>query len=114
MFEISKQIIAYFEGEINFTAICENRIYAAIAPEDVVFPFTTFLINQVESESKDKDVFSITLFNWFKPTEYTNAIQFTDVVTDLVKQNDTWDWENSTFQYIEENDSYCGIVNLKI
>lgn len=114
MFEVSKEIIAYFESESGFTTICNNRIYAAIAPEDVVFPFTTFLINQVESESKDKDVFSITMFSWFKPTEYTKAIQFTDTVTDLVKQNNVWDWENSTFQYIEENDSYCGIVNFKI
>lgn len=114
MFEISKEIIAYFESASGFTAICENRIYAAIAPEEVIFPFTTFLINQQEGATKDMDGFDITAFVWFEPTEYTNAIQFTDTVTGLVKSNNNWDWENSTFQYIEDNDSYCGIVNFKI
>jgi hypothetical protein len=114
MFEISKEITAYFEAEDLFTAICENRIYAAIAPEDVIFPFTTFLINQQETATKDMDVFDVTVFVWFDPTEYTKAIQFTDTVTSLVKSNDNWDWENSTFQYIEDNDSYCGIINFKI
>lgn len=114
MFEISKEIIAYFEGDSGFTAICNNRIYAAIAPEDAVFPFTTFLINQQEGATKDIDIFNITIFVWFEPTEYTNAIQFTDAVSGLVRSNGRWDWENNTFQYIEENDSYCGIINFKI
>lgn len=114
MFEISKQIIAYFEGKTDFTTICGNRIFAVIAPEDVTFPFTAFTINQFEAATKDIDVYDVTLFLWFMPTEYTNAIQFTDKVTELVKENNNWNWENSTFQYIEENDSYCGIINLKI
>ncbi len=114
MFEISQQIIAYFEDKIQFTDVCDNRIFAVIAPEDVVFPFAAFTINQFEAETKDADIFDVTLFLWFEQDKYTDAIKFTDACTELVRAKDEWDWKNSAFQFIEENTSYCGIINFNI
>lgn len=114
MFRISQEIISYFENTILFTNVCDNRIYAVIAPEDVTFPFSAFTINQFETATKDIDVFDITLFLWFEQDKYTDAVKFTDVCTQLVKANPNWEWKNSTFQFIEENTSYCGIINFNI
>lgn len=113
MYELSQEIIAYFNAQSGFTAVVNDSIYAVIAPEDQAFPFVCFLVNQQETETKDVDSFSVTLFLWFAENKYDQAMQFTDTVTDLVKNNPLWDWENSTLQFVEENISFCGIINFK-
>lgn len=113
MYELSQEIIAYFNGKTEFTSMVNDSIYAVIAPEGQGFPFVCFLINQQETQTKDVDSFSVTLFLWFDENKYDEAMQFTDTVTALVKDNPNWDWENSTLQFVEENISFCGIINFK-
>jgi hypothetical protein len=112
MYELSKQIIAYFIAETSFTDVVSENIYAVIAPEEQEFPFVCFTINQQETATKDIDSFDVTLFLWFDQNQYDAAMQFTDTVTSLVKENNEWDWQNSTFLFVEENISYCGIINF--
>lgn len=113
MYELSQQIIAYFTSKTFFTDIVSDNIYAVIAPEGQTFPFACFVINQQAILSREGDEFNVTLFLWFSENQYDQAIQFTDTVTALVKENTSWNWEDSTFQFIEENISYCGIINFK-
>lgn len=114
MFEVSQELVQYLESITAITNVVDSRIYAFIAPEDVQFPFITFAINQFEPESNDGDMYDVTVFAWFEQDKYKDAIQFTDVITNALKQNLEYNWEFSTFQFIEENISYAGIVNLKI
>ncbi len=113
MYELSQQIIAYFTGKTAFTDIVSNNIYAVIAPEEQSFPFVSFLINQQAPLSRDGDEFNVTLFLWFDENKYDELLQFIDTVTQLVKENKNWNWEDSSFQLFEENISYFGIINFK-
>lgn len=113
MEELSKEVVAYLEAQSQITAIVGDKIYAVIAPEDVEFPFVVFTINDRSFLTKEQDEFDVTVFLWFDENQYSQAMQFTDTVTEVTKNKNNWDWQNSTFQFIEDNISYCGIINFK-
>ena len=113
MYQLSQQIIAYFTAQTAFTNVVAQDIYAVIAPENQNFPFVTFRISSQETATKDLDEYQVALFLWFEENQYDQAVQFVDVVTNLVKQNNNWDWQFSSVDFIEENASFVGMINFK-
>lgn len=114
MFEAtSLEVYDYFKNALEFNAIFNENIFPVIAPESATFPFACYLIDQSEEETKDIDVFNCIVFLWFDVEKYTDCVKAIDVCTGLVKNNPNWDYGNSTIQFIEENYSFCGIINFK-
>lgn len=113
MEELSLDIVAYLQSQTAVTDIVGADIYAVIAPEHQQFPFVAFTINDQSPATKESDEFNVSIFLWFSENEYTKAMKFTDAVTAVVKNKEDWDWLGSSFQFVEENISYCGIINFK-
>ena len=90
MKELSIDIVAYLQGQTQITDIVAERIYAVIGPENVVFPFVTFTINEQTPLTKESDEFDVTLFLWFDENKYDDAMDFTDTVTGIVKNKTNW------------------------
>jgi hypothetical protein len=112
MFQFSELIFSFFISSSEFSVLLEERMYPIIAPEDVVFPFATYTLESTEGESKDADLFRATLFFWFQENQYNEALQFTDQMIELVKASQNIEFESSSVQYLEENNSYAGIINI--
>lgn len=112
MFQFSELLYSFFTTNTSFATAMGLRLYPIIAPEDVEFPFATYSIESQESESKDADMFRATMFFWFKENQYNEALQFTDQMIEVVKNSNNIEFESSSVQYLEENDSYAGIINI--
>jgi len=112
MFQFSELIFSFFTSSSTFTAVVGQRMYPVIAPEDGQFPFATYSLESQEGESKDADLFRATLFFWFQENQYNEALQFTDQMIELVKASQNIEFESSTVQYLEENNSYAGVINI--
>lgn len=112
MFQFSELIFSFFTSSTVFTSLMEQRMYPVIAPEDVQFPFATYSLESKESESKDADLYRATLFFWFEENQYNEALQFTDQMIELVKASQNIEFESSSVQYLEENNSYAGVINI--
>lgn len=110
MFEISKEIKLFFTALTAFTDVCQNRMFPVYAMPDVAFPFATYKINEVNPDTKDGTKFNITVYFWFKPDSYDNVCQLVDAMKLLIE--DKYDWQNSTIDFIEENQSFAGIINF--
>lgn len=112
MFQFSELIFSFFTSSSTFTSLMGQRMYPVIAPEDVQFPFATYSLESQEAESKDADMFRATLFFWFQENQYNEALQFTDQMIALVKASQNLEFESSSVQYLEENNSYAGVINF--
>lgn len=112
MFQFSEFIFSFFTSSSTFTSLMGQRMYPVIAPEDVQFPFATYSLEGVEAESKDADLFRTTLFFWFQENQYNEALQFTDEMIELVRGSQNLEVESFSVQYLEENNSYAGVINI--
>lgn len=112
MFQFSELIFSFFTSSTFFANVMMQRMYPVIAPEDVVFPFATYRIESKEGESKDADLYRATLFFWFEENQYNEALQFTDQMIEIVKGSQNLEFESSSVEYIEENNSYAGVINF--
>lgn len=112
MFQFSELIFSFFTSSTIFTTAMGQRMFPVIAPEDVIFPFATYSLESKEAESKDADMYRATLFFWFAKNQYNEALQFTDQMIELVKASNNVEFESSSVQYLEENDSYAGVINI--
>jgi len=112
MFEFSEILFSFFTQNSTFAATMGLRLYPIIAPEDVVIPFATYSLEGREIESKDADLYRATLFFWFQENQYNEALQFTDQMIEIIKASNNFEYESSTVEYLEENNSYAGVINL--
>ncbi len=112
MFQFSELLYSFFTSNIGFTSVMEDKLFPIIAPEETVSPFATYRIGGKEGVSKDADEYNATLFFWFDENQYNEALQFTDQMIELVKASQNLEFVSSSIDYIEENDSYAGIINL--
>lgn len=110
MFELSKQIKDFFTALPAFTSVCANRISPIFAMADTVYPFATYRINEQNPQSLDGANFTVSVSFWFKPEKYDEVCQLLDAMKPLV--DDVYDWQNSTIDFIEENQSFAGIINF--
>lgn len=112
MLELSEQIVAYLLSQLSFTEIMGERIFPIMALEGTQTPFTTYRINEKSPITKDGDQSSISLFFWFGSNEYKKMVVFTDLMEAIIKEKGEYEWVSSSPDFIEENFSYVGIINL--
>ena len=110
MFEISKQIKEFFTSLTVFTSVCATRISPVYAMADTVYPFATYRINEQNPNTKDGVTFTVSVSFWFKPEKYDDVCKLLDALKPFVDAK--YDWQNSTIDFIEENQSMTGIINF--
>ena len=89
-----------------------ERIYPVAANEETLFPFAVYTIEQREFESKDSDLFVVTLSTFFEYNQYESCAEFTDAMTVIIK--DKWDWVASEIGFVQENQSFTGNITFNI
>lgn len=112
MIVVAKQIIDFFGSNTVFTETMGTKLYPVVAPEKTPFPFTTYSIDRIEAESKDKDAYSIALYVRFDQSKFTEMAQFMEDILPYIKNE--FDWQGSTIDFIEDDMSYVGIINFLI
>jgi hypothetical protein len=112
MIVVTEKIMQFFSGNSIFTTTMGTKLYPIVAPEKTSFPFTTYSIDRIEAESKDKDAYNITLYVRFGKDEFTRMAQFMEDILPPIKNE--FDWQGSTIDFIEDDMSYVGIINFLI
>jgi hypothetical protein len=111
MLEISEEITAFLLAQAGFTSVMGQRISPYFAKESTTFPFATYRINEQNASSKDGKEATVALMLWFDPNKYKACAQATDAIKNIIETE--YDWESSTIDFIEDNQSFVGIINFK-
>jgi hypothetical protein len=112
MIVVTEQLMQFFSSNSVFTDTMGTKLYPIVAPEKTSFPFTTYSIDRIEAESKDKDAYSIALYVRFSHSQFTLMAQFMEDILPYIKNE--FDWQGSTIDFIEDDMSYVGIINFLI
>lgn len=112
MLELSDEIFAFLTAEPVFTTVMGTKVYPIMALEGTQTPFTTYRINEKSPLSKDGTAASFSLFFWFGSNQYRDMCVFTDLMEQIIKEKKTYEWVSSSPDFIQENFSYVGIINL--
>lgn len=112
MLEISESLYSYLTGKTAFTTVMGTKLSPIVALQETAFPFATFRINEQSIGSYDGTAGSVQLYFWYGPKEYKKCVQFTDAMKTVIDDNDNYQWQNSSVDFIEENQSFVGIINF--
>lgn len=112
MLEISEGLYAYLTAQSVFTTAMGSKLSPIVAAPDTAFPFATFRINEQSISSYDGTAGTVQLYFWYGPKEYKKCVQFTDAMKTVIDDNDNYQWQNSSVDFIEENQSFVGIINF--
>lgn len=88
------------------------RPYPVVAPEGTQFPFATYTIDRVEGKTKDGDEYSVTVYFWFDANNYTEMATLLENIIPEIQ--DDYDFQAATMDFVEDNQSYVGIINFLI
>jgi hypothetical protein len=112
MITACNEIYSFFTTNSVFSTALQTKLYPAVAPEGTNFPFATYQVDRVEAKSKDKDDHMVTLFLRFDKNKFTEMAQLMEDILPIIKNK--YDWEGSTFDFIEDDMGYVGIINFLI
>jgi len=111
MIRAIEEVSGFFVSNTTYTDVFSAEVpHPVVAPEGVSFPFSTYTVDRVETESKDCDVYSFTLYFWFDSNKFTEMAQFMDdIIPDIKKE---FEFQAATVEFVEENLSFVGIINF--
>lgn len=112
MLQTSENIVSFLGSQTPFTSVMATKIFPVVALPGTEAPFATYRINEETPLTKDGDQSNLTVFFWFGPTKYKDCISFTDAMKEIFKNSSDYEWVSSSVDYIEENASFVGIINL--
>lgn len=112
MLKISEALVLFLSTHSDFTNKMGIKIFPIVAPEKTNFPFTTYRINEQTALSKDGTAATVQLYFWFGPNEYAKCVTFTDAMKLIIEENENYEWQNASVDFIEEGFSFVGIINL--
>lgn len=112
MFEISESLYAYLVAQTAFTNVMGTKLSPIVALPETAFPFTTYKIETQSPSSYDSDAGTVQLYFWYGPKEYKKCVQFTDAMKTVIDSKDNYQWQSSSVDFIEENQSFVGIINF--
>jgi hypothetical protein len=112
MLEVSDEIVAFLNAQTEFTDVMGDRVFPIMALEGTETPFATYRINEKIPLTKDGNQSNVSLFFWFGSNEYRKMVVFTDAMEAIIKEKSNYEWVSSSPDFIEENFSYVGIINL--
>jgi predicted acetyltransferase len=110
MLELSDEITAFLLNQTVFTAVMNDRLSPIVSSVDEVYPFANYIVKEQTGQSKDGDASSATLMFYFEQNGYRKCVEFLDQMKPIVKEN--YDWINSEIQFVEEDQSFVGIINF--
>lgn len=113
MFEVSKQIVAYFEGLTEFTSVMNQNLFALVVKAGIEFPFCVYKINEQTPATKNVDQNDVVFYCYFAAEKYDEAAQFVDVMTQKIEESN-FQWQSSSIDFYDEDQSIVGIINFKI
>lgn len=115
MKQLSEEIFNYFSSLTAFTSVMDNRLFPLVANEGTLFPFCNYKIEQQTGVTKDAGYsFDVSLFAYFKPEKYAEATEFNDaIVQELQSDESPFDYQDSSIEYIEENQSIVVLISFK-
>ncbi|MBF05025.1 MAG: hypothetical protein CMP76_17245 [Flavobacterium sp.] len=112
MEQVSTEIYNYFNSLSVFTDVMGDRIFPLIALEETDFPFSIYKIEQQRGLSKDADGFDVTLFAYFGPQNYKEAVAFNDAVRQQLDSS-RYQYLDSSIDFIDENQSIVLVLTFK-
>lgn len=114
MFEISESLYTYLTGKTAFTTVMGTKLSPIVALPETAFPFATYKIEEQMSLSYDGTAGTIQLYFWYGPKEYKKCAQFTDAMKAVIDAKENYQWQSSSVDFIEDNQSFVGIINFSI
>jgi hypothetical protein len=113
MFEVSKEIVAFFSGLTEFSSVMNANLFALVAKADTPYPFCTFIVSDQTPLTKCKNQNDVTFYAYFSPEQYDQAAQFTDAMTQKIEESQ-FQWQSSRIDFFEEDQSIVGVISFKI
>lgn len=115
MEEVSNEIFTFLSANSTFSLMMNDtlgltKLFPIVADDSVTFPFSTYRIGSKIGQSKDFKNISVQLYFWFKPNEYQKCVAFTDAMETIIEEE--YDWTSSSIEFLEENQSFAGIINF--
>ena len=112
MLQQSVDIVAFLKSKTEFTSVMQQKIYPIVALPGTNVPFATYRINEETPFTKEATQANLTVFFWFDPNKYKDCVEFTDAMKTIFENESPYNWLSSSVDYIEENNSFAGIINL--
>lgn len=112
MLQISEDIVSFLNSRPEFISVMENKIFPIIALPGTKVPFATYRINEETPYTKEVSQASVTLFFWFDSSKYKDCVTFVDAIKPIIENESPYNWLSNSVDYIEENSSFVGIINL--
>lgn len=115
MLEISESLFSFLASQGYFTNMMNDsegntKLFPVVADDSTQFPFATFRVSMVTGQTKDLTGSLITVYFWFKQNEYRKCVEFTDAMKPIIEEE--YDWVSSTVEFLEENQSFAGIITF--
>lgn len=112
MFEISEGLYAFLTAQTVFTNVMGTKLSPIVALPETVFPFATYKIEEQSANSFDGNAGTVQLYFWYGPKEYKKCAQFTDAMKTVIDDKENYQWQSSSVDFIEDNQSFVGIINF--
>lgn len=112
MFQISESLYTFLMAQTSFTAVMGAKLSPIIAGPETTFPFATYKIEEQTATSFDGTGAELQLYLWYGPKEYKKCAQFTDAIKAIIDNSENYNWQTSSIDFIEENQSFVGIINF--
>lgn len=113
MISISIKIADFFLSKQSYTDVFgSNRPDPVVAPEGTAFPFATYTIDRIEGKTKDGDEYNVTAYFWFDANQYNEMATLLENIIPEIQ--DEYDFQAATMDFVEDNQSFVGIINFLI
>lgn len=110
MLELSDEITAFLLSQTVFTNLMGDRLSPIVSSADEVYPFANYVVREQSGQSKDGDSLGASLMFYFEQNSYRKCVEFLDQMKPIIKEN--YDWLNSEIEFIEQDQSFVGIINF--
>lgn len=110
MLEVSDELVEFLLGENVFRSVMDDRLSPVVSSVDEVYPFANYIVRDQSGQSKDGDMYSLTLLFYFEQNSYRKCAEFLDQMKLIVKEN--YDWLNSEIEFVESDQSFVGVINF--
>jgi len=117
MLAASSEIFTFLSANSTFTTMMNDadgstKLFPIVADDSIQFPFSTYRIGSQVGQTKDIKNISVVIYFWFKQNEYSKCVTFTDAMETIIEEE--YDWVSSSIEFLQENQSFAGIINFNI
>lgn len=114
MKEIAQLIFSTLTGDSRFTSVMGQRFFPLFGKEDTEYPFSVYNIGETAYQSKDFRMFPVLISLCYQPENYTEAIEFSDVVKEIVEGMPNTVFLDTTQSFDQDNQTIIININIQI